>query len=135
MSQERRIPESVHPSHGFSKGESRRLAETRKTDPSAERIARLAVPSRAQVLDIIDLRTRKHPELNELITQEEHRKTLVEFIDARISAANGDRTLITQFIERASPGSKKFDHEFAQQVDSLNVHFHIALSCFPQNRR
>lgn len=134
MSQERNIPESVRTSHGFAKGESRRLAEARKTDPQAERIMRFAIPSRTIVLDTIDTRTRKHPELNNLITDEAHRKTLIEFIDARISAANGDRTLINQFIERADPKSETFDSEFAQQVDSLNVHFHIALSCFPKKK-
>jgi len=133
--QERNIPESVRTSHGFAKGESRRLAEARKIDPQAARIMRFAVPSRNNILDTVDQRTRTHPELNKLINDETHLKTLIEFIDARIAAANGDRTLINQFIERANPKSETYDSGFAQQVDSLNVHFHIALSCFPQKRR
>ena len=130
-----KIPEVARTSHGFAKGERERLAETRKIDPQTERVLRFAVPSRDTVLATIDQRTTNNPELNGLLKDEEHRKTLIEFIDARISAANGDRTLISQFIERADPRSETYSSEFALQVDSLNTHFHIALSCFPRKRK
>lgn len=138
MSQERilrKIPEVSRTSKGFAKGERERLAEARKIDPQAERIMRFAIPSRASVLDTIDIRTRQSKELNDLLSDEAHFKTLTEFIDARISAANGDRTLINQFIGRADPKSETYDPEFAQQVDSLNTHFHIVLDCFPKKRK
>lgn len=138
MSQERmlrKIPEVSRTSKGFARGERERLSEARKTDPQTERIFRFSVPSRASVLDTIDARTRQSKELNDLLSDESHLKTLTEFIDARISAANGDRTLINQFIQRADPRSETYNPEFALQVDSLNTHFHIVLSCFPRNRK
>lgn len=131
----RRIPETARTSSGFARHERDRLATARKIDPQAERIMQRSVPSRENILGTVDVRTRTHPELNELITEEEHRKTLIEFIDARISAANGDRTLINQFIDRTNPKSETYDFEFALQVDSLNTHFHIVLDCFPKKRK
>lgn len=136
MSQQERlnIPESNRTSHGFAKNERDRLAKARKTDPHTERLIRFSIPSRQTILDTVDIRTRKHPELNDLLTDESHRKTLVEFIDARILVANGDRTLINQFIQRANPKSETYNSEFAKQVDSLNTHFHIVLDCLPKKR-
>lgn len=134
MSLERKIPEVARTSHGFAKGESRRLAEARRTDPTAERINRLAIPTRANILSTIDARTRNNKELNDLMYDEPHLKTLTEFIDARIGVANGDREKFEKFVQRADPGSETFDPEFSRQVDSLNTHFHIALSCFPKKR-
>lgn len=133
MSKER-VPEAIRPSHGFAKGESRRLAEARKIDPTAERIMRYAIPTRAHILDTIHTRTINNKELNDLMYDEDHLKTLTEFIDARIGVANGDRTMFDQFVQKADPGSETFDPEFSRQVDSLNTHFHIALSCFPKKR-
>ena len=130
-----RIPETIRTSHGAAIGERRRLAEARKTDPQAERLMRFAIPSRGSVLNTLDQRTKTNKELNDLLNNEPYRKTLTEFIDARISIANGDRTLFTQFIERANPKSKTYDSEFSQQIDSLNTHFHIVLSLFPGKRR
>ena len=138
MSPERKptnIPEVLHTPRGFARGERKRLAEARKTYPQTERIMRFAIPSRASVLDTIDARTRQSKELNNLLSDEAHLKTLTEFIDARILAANGDRTLITQFIERADPRSETYEQRFALQVDRLNTHFHIVLSCFPRKTK
>jgi hypothetical protein len=131
----RKIPETARTSSGFAKHERDSLATARKQDGQAERIIQRAIPSRMSILDTVDTRTRTHPELNDLITNEEHRKTLIEFIDARILAANGDRTLINQFIERTNPKSETYDFQFALQVDSLNTHFHIVLDCFPKKRK
>lgn len=131
----RAIPETARTSSGFARGERNRLATARKQDGQAERIIQYGVPSRDTVLGTVDWRTRAHPELNELITDEEHRKTLIEFIDARISAANGDRTLINEFIGRTDPKSETYDFNFALLVDSLNTHFHIVLDCFPRKRK
>lgn len=131
----RQIPETVRTSKGAAIGERRRLAEARKIDPQTERIIRFTLPNRASILDTVGTRTRTHPELNDLLQDEAHLRTLTEFIDARILAANGDRTLIEQFIKRADPRSKTYDSKFAIQVDSLNTHFHIVLSCFPQRRK
>jgi len=131
----RRIPETTRTSSGFARHERDRLATIRKIDPQAERVMKFALPNRASILDTVDVRTRTHPELNELLQSEEHLGTLTEFIDARILAANGDRTLIDQFIKRAEPGSETYDFNFSLRADSLNTHFHIVLDCFPKKRK
>lgn len=135
MSPERRlrkIPEVSRTSHGYAKGERKRLGEARKIDPQTERIMRFAVPSRETVLGMLDLRTRNNPEAHRLF--ENNILLLTEFIDARIAIANDkDWTKYNEFLRHANDNERP-DYN-PNLIDNLNPHFHIVLDCFPKKRK